>query len=178
MKISLFVSFKKWIISVFNPPYQLTLSEKIIRPSPNEVLYVFKQYGSHDYIKISYTDILNNHNIMRSINPTNLMDIHLNEYLIKLESDRYRIKEQLRNNIYALSNNHHEEIYSGEHICKNIDMFSNISTTDICKIAYASGFNKGRKISTEISEIIAKNHNERLANKTTSNNIIKIKCNK
>ncbi|KAF3997105.1 hypothetical protein [Glaciimonas immobilis] len=154
------MSLKKWASSIFNPPYQLTLSEKMVSELSNETIYIFKQYGSHDYIKITYNDIVGSSSIMQAINPKNLMDIHLNEYILKKELDSYRIKEVLRNNLYKISNNATEEIYSGEHICKNIDMFDNISVSDIFKIAYTSGFNKGRRISIEINELVNESKEE------------------
>lgn len=154
--------------SVFDPPYQLTLSDKFFDKSKNKNLYVFKQYGSHDFVKITYPDIVNNKNIIRAINPMNLMDIHLNEYLSKIESDELQVVEYLRGNKYKISNGDVEGVYSGENICKNINMFPGMSAADICKIAYASGFTKGRKVSSEIrvaieravAEIEAKNFHD------------------
>ncbi|MCC7005694.1 MAG: hypothetical protein IT497_03485 [Ottowia sp.] len=152
-----FVNFKKWLISVFNPPYQLSLSDKTLDKKSGLTIYVFKQYGGHDYIKITYADILNNYGILSAINPIHLMDIHLNEYLIKQETEKCYVIENLRNNKYKISNQKVREIYSGEHICTNIDMFANVSHSDICKIAYQSGFIKGRKFSHEIKAIIQEN---------------------
>ena len=146
----LFASFKQWSALVFDPPYQLTLSDKIVDKLTNKSLYVFKQYGSHDFVKITYVDIVNNKSLIQAINPVNLMDIHLNEYLSKIESNEHQVVEYLRGDKYKISNGNFEEVYSGESICKNIDMFRGMSVGDVCKIAYASGFTKGRKVSSEI----------------------------
>ncbi|KAF3998409.1 hypothetical protein [Glaciimonas immobilis] len=78
----------------------------------------------------------------------------MNEYDIKKEVNAYKIKEILRNNFYKISNNATEEIYSGDYICKNIDIFNHLSVSDICKIAYITGFNKGRRISIEINQLL------------------------
>ena len=149
-----FLSLKKWLISVFNPPYQLALSDKTFDKEVGYTIYIFKQYGSHDYIKVSYADILSNHSILSAINPINLMDIHLHEYLLKQEMEKYHISESLRDNQYKIANMKTEEIYSGDHICRNVDMFCSISHTDLCKIAYQSGFIKGRKMSQVINNLL------------------------
>lgn len=167
---------KKWLISVFNPPYQLALSEKIFDNEKGHTFYVFKQYGSHDYIKVTYFDILNNCSMLSAINPIHLMDIHLHEYILKEKNDKYRVTETLRNNLYKIANPKASEIYSGEHICKNIDMFSTVSHEDICKIAYKSGFIKGRKLSVEIKNLISGQDNTlgQMVNTEESTNIINL----
>lgn len=154
------VSFKKWLISVFNPPYQLALSDKFFDKKMACMVYVFKQYGSHDYIKVTYFDMLNNPGILSAVNPIHLMDIHLHEHLLKQETEKYHVTETLRNNQYKIANTKTGEIYSGEHICRNVDMFSSISHADLCKIAYQSGFIKGRKTSVEIKNLIEKKEKE------------------
>lgn len=62
----------------------------------------------------------------------------------------------------TLSNKYHEESYSGNHICKKIDMFNEIVNSDICKITYTSGFNKGGKILAKIQEMIMTIENEQI----------------
>lgn len=150
----MFLSLKKWLISVFNPPYQLALSDKNLDKEAGYTIYIFKQYGGHEYIKLTYSDILNNSNILSAVNPIHLMDIHLHEYLLKQETEKYHITETLRENKYKIANLKTEEIYSGEYICRNADMFSSISHVDLCKIAYQSGFVKGRKMSKVISNLV------------------------
>lgn len=68
------------------------MSDKIVGPSSHNILYIFKQYDGHGFIKITYIDILHNKNTINAINSTNLMDIYLNEYLEKVESESYAIK--------------------------------------------------------------------------------------
>lgn len=119
-----------------------------------------KQYGSHDYINVTYFDMLNNSGILSAINPVHLMDIHLHEYLLKQENEKYHITETLRNNQYKIANTKIGEIYSGEHICRNVDMFSNIAHADLCKIAYQSGFIKGRRTSVEIKNLLERKQKE------------------
>jgi len=145
--------FKVWLISIFNPKYQLTLSETIHAHEPNKTTYIFKQYGSYDFVHLTFLDIKNNSNLLRVINPKNLLHIHLNELSIKKIYETYHIIEEIRNNKFKIKNMQKESIYSGEYICKNIDMFQNINPNDLCKIGYATGFNQGRKMSLTIKTI-------------------------
>lgn len=150
MKTNSFFSIKRWLISVFNPPYQFTLDEIIKDPVLGQSLYVFKEYGGHDFVKISYDTICKSKGIMRAINPDDLKQIHINEYQYAMESQAYKVTGYLRNNEYIIENNERTEKHSGEYISKNLDMFKSIDPIDVWKIAYAEGFTKGRKMSHDI----------------------------
>lgn len=171
------LNFKKWLISVFNPPYQLTLSEIIKHREPNKTIYIFKLYASHEYVKLTFPDIIGNNALMRSINPHNLMEIRLNEHNIQSEYNTYQIIETQRGNHYTLANRQEARTYSGEYICKNIDMFSSLQSNDLCRIAYMSGFNKGRKVSAE-AKLAIRSTEQRIANDKENNNIIEFRKNK
>ncbi|MGA4422932.1 hypothetical protein ACI2UY_22590 [Ralstonia nicotianae] len=157
-----FSSFAKWLASVFNPPYQLTLSDKFISEKSGDVIYVFKQYGMHEYVQVTYGDILNSSDLLNAINPINLMDIHLEEYLRKAQSNEIRVREVLRSGRYKLSRGDLTQEYSGEYIVSNVDMFENMSASDMCQIALATGFTRGRTVSKEIQETIAMLREEEL----------------
>lgn len=137
----------KWLVSVFNPKYQLTLSEIIKSEKPNKTIYIFKQYGSHEFVKLTFDDIEKNDNLLHSINPKNLMNINLSEFLIKKKHEKQQVIEEIKNNKYKIKNDSEEIIYSGEYIYKNIDMFNKINKLHLYKIIYNTGFEKGRNIS-------------------------------
>jgi len=94
--------FKVWLLSIFYPKYQLTLSETIHAHEPNKTTYIFKQYGSYDFVHLTFLDIKNNSNLLRVINPKNLLHIHLNELSIKKCYDTYHIIEEIRNNKFKI----------------------------------------------------------------------------
>ncbi|CED78968.1 Conserved hypothetical protein [Candidatus Hamiltonella defensa (Bemisia tabaci)] len=148
-------SFKKWIFSVLNPEYQLILIEEEYSKKLDQTIYIFKQYGNHDFVKLTYLDILNNKNLLSAINPVTLMNIHLNEYLINKKKKSDIITKILRNNEYEILKKDGVNIYSGEYICQNISMFSCMNRDDICNIAYNSGFLKGRQYASQIKKQIS-----------------------
>lgn len=143
--------FGQWLSAVFNPKYQFTLSEVIKSKEPNKTVYVFKQYGSHEFVKLTFPDIERNPHLLQSVNPKNLMDINLSEFLIRQEYNQYYVTEEIRNNSYKIKNNTEEVICSGEYIYKNMDMFQEINNTDLCRIMYNTGVAKGRNLSASAS---------------------------
>lgn len=169
MKLSIIL---KWLISVFNPPYQLTLSETIQSKEPNKTIYIFKQYGSHEFIKLTFKDIKNNNSLLQSINPKNLMKINLSEFLLSREYEKYYVTEEIRNNSYKIKNNSEEIVCSGEYIHKNIEMFQTINSSDLYKIMYYTGFKKGRSMSSSAYSVKKINSREVLQNKNNSDNVI------
>ena len=150
-----FRSLAKWLVSVFNPPYQLTLSDRFVDERSGQVVYIFKQYGLHEYVRVTYADIAGNDDLLKAINPVNLMDIHLEEHERKVLSREVKIKEILRGGKYRLSNGEFSQEYSGEYIVNNVDMFTDMSASDLCRIALTTGFSRGRSVSKEINETLA-----------------------
>lgn len=145
----------KWLASVFNPPYQLTLSDTLVDETGGRVMYVFKQYGLHEYIRVTYADIISSSDLVNAINPINLMDIHLAEHERKVRANETRIREVMRGGRFKLSHGEVTEEYTAEYIVNNVDMFTHISAADLCSIAYLAGFRKGRNMSIEIRNIAA-----------------------
>lgn len=154
----LFQKISNWLKSVFNPPYQLTLCGKIAGKNLNERIYVLKQYGSHEYFKVNYSDITNNKGLCAAIKPSDLVEIVKNECIAEQLAGQYHIVEWLRNNHYTISNGPVSASFSGDYICKNIDMFSHLVSSDLYKIVYQTGFQNGRRISKEISASLQKQH--------------------
>jgi hypothetical protein len=172
-----FLFLRKWLVSVFNRPYQLMLDKKIEDPLTGQFLYLFRKYGSCDSIKMSYQDMRKNVDMMQSIHPDDMRQIHIDEYQEHLKSRRYRITDYLRGNEYIVANDENSEQHSGEFICQNLDMHTDIEPSDLVKIAYAEGFMKGKKLSNDITN----NHSVRVISENGSsaqhkkiNNIINL----
>jgi hypothetical protein len=145
---------RNWLKTIFKPQYQLTLSEIIKSKIPYKTRYIFKEYGSHEYISLTFEDIEINDKLKYIINPNNLMDINLYEFKLRNEYETYHIIEESRGNRYKLQSMSEEIIFSGEYIYENIDIFNNIDTPDLCKIIYTTGFNKGRKVSLALKTMV------------------------
>lgn len=139
-----------WLKTIFNPQYQLTLSEIKRSKFPYKTKYIFKEYGSHEFISLTYKDIQNNETLIHIINPTNILYINSHESNLRKEYNKYYIIEEFRGNKYKIKSMNEESIYTGEYICENIDLFNEINTKDLCKIIYATGFHKGRRVSTAL----------------------------
>lgn len=140
---------------MFNPPYQLALCDRLPQKNSKEFLYLFKLYGSHDFVKLSHADILASNQIMSAINPRDLIKIALLENNLQAQRKRCKVEAELRGNQYRIHIHGNSETCSGESICQNIAYFSDLSAQDICKIAYSTGFLKGRHFSRQISAATA-----------------------
>ncbi|KUM01998.1 hypothetical protein KIF53_14360 [Chromobacterium subtsugae] len=142
--------FKNWIVGIFNPPYQLSLCEILPGRQGGGTVYVFKQYGTHDIVKLSHKDIIGNVQILAAINPKDLIGIALYENNLKEAAGECQVLETIRGNQYRIASHGREEVYSGESICGNLDLFQRLPPHEICKIAYETGFSKGRKVSGQL----------------------------
>ena len=105
----------------------------------------------HDFVKLSHADILASNQIMSAINPRDLIKIALLENNLQAQRKRCKVEAELRGNQYRIHIHGNSETCSGESICQNIDYFSDLSAQDICKIAYTTGFLKGRNFSRQFS---------------------------
>lgn len=146
-------SFIKWIKAVFNPQYQLTLSEVIKSKIPNKTKYIFKEFGSHEFVNLTFEDIKKSENLLHIINPNNLLEISLIESQIHKDYEAYYITEESIGNNYKLKVMDQEVYFSGEYIHKNIDIFQNFRHKDLCEIIYTTGFNKGRRVSIALKDV-------------------------
>ncbi|WP_410013015.1 hypothetical protein [Sodalis sp. C49] len=143
----------KWVKAVFTPQYQLTLSEVIKSRIPYKSKYMFKEFGSHEYISLTFEDIKKSENLLHIINPNNLIEISLIESKIQKDYEAYYITEMTIGNNYKLKALDQEVCFSGEYIHKNIDVFQNFHSKDLCEIMYATGFNKGRRVSLALKDV-------------------------
>lgn len=143
---------------------------------PGETIYVFKQYGTHECYAFKYQEILKNKNILFSINPVDMIDVHKHEFFAKYRSTECYVLEMLPHNTYKIIGGNNSFIYSGEYIFNNIDMFENMCRHDLAKISYETGFCKGRKLSKDIAEAIVETERKLVAQ--SKSNIIQIKSDK
>ena len=156
------MGFFSMIKRVFNPTYQLILTDKIDSDDNNGIVYVFKQYGSHDVFCVTYSEILDNENLLYAIHPLTIADIAESEALRnKSKHKKKRITKEIKGNNYEIGGS----IYSGEYVCNNIDMFYDLSVYDICHIAHSTGFFSGRELTKRLVNIESK---KGLTNKKTS----------
>lgn len=86
-------SLKYWQISIFTPKYQMTFSATVYATEPNKTIYIFKQYGSYDFVHFTILDIKNNSNLLRVINPKNVLHIHCNESSIQKGFETFHLFE-------------------------------------------------------------------------------------
>jgi hypothetical protein len=75
----------------------------------------------------------------------------------------------LRNNTYKISDGKSESIFSGEEFCENTVLIEKTNKIDLYKIAYATGFKKGRKTENELYK------NDNIQEKINDNSLFLIK---
>lgn len=160
----------RFFLALYNPPYQLILTDKILDKRANYYIYTFKLYGGHDFLNFSYNEITSSKRLLQIINPEDLIKISSNEMEYSLKTNQFHIVETLRNNHYKLSNGKQIEIYSGQKVCDNISMFNNIDLYDLYKIAYETGIIRGRNISKEI--LLAKEQQNTKLETLSQDNIV------
>lgn len=131
---------------VFNPPYQLVLLDKIEGEKGKDVVYVFKQYGSHDVARVTYSEILDNSNLLHAIHPLTIAEIAESETIKKFKYNNKKITKELKGNNYEIGG----RTYAGEYICNNIDMFFDLNLNDACHIAHSTGFFSGRELTKKL----------------------------
>ncbi|WP_337049942.1 hypothetical protein [Serratia fonticola] len=143
--------FIKWLKKVFNPPYQLIFIEKDKAHGERHDVYIFKQYGTPDFLSLTYNDIVKNANLLRAIHPLTLMEISEIECVKKINENSCSITKVLKNNEFEINNKCGVKVYSGEYICNNMDIFHDMNAFDLCLIAYETGFINGRRLSKELA---------------------------
>lgn len=146
------MGFFSILMKVFNPTYQLILTDKIEGDDNKGVVYVFKQYGSHEFFYVTYSDILDNNNLLYAIHPLTISEIAESEALRnKLRCNKKRITKEMKGNNYEIGGS----IYSGDYVCSNIDMFFDLNVADVCHIAHSTGFFSGRDFSKTLTKKLA-----------------------
>jgi hypothetical protein len=160
------------IFRMFNkikPRYQLSLDSHFYNLDKKNVVYRFKVFGEHTFVKFSFDDIKNNKRLMYDINPVDLMRVTIEDYANTRRKSMLKISEILRDNKYKLSDSNKDEILSGDEICDNILLIEKIKNIDLYKIAYNTGFKHGRQL---IKEIIKKSTTDNFSENVFSLNII------
>lgn len=130
-----------------NPRYQLSFDDDYWDNKEKERKYRFKSFGDHGFPEFTFKQIKLDASILCSINPHDLIKISEKNYYQESSKSLLRIEEFLQNNEYKVSNNSYSNILSGEEICDNPLLFEQITKNDLFKIAYNTGFKRGRKLS-------------------------------
>lgn len=159
------MGFFNELMKIFNPAYQLILTDKVEGGNDKGVVYVFKQYGSHEFFHVTYSDILDNENLLYAIHPLTISEIAESEALRnKLRHNKKRITKEIKGNNYEIGGS----IYSGDYVCNNIDMFFDLNVADVCHIARSTGFFSGREFSKMLTKKLAnlENKNEMSSKKS------------
>ncbi len=138
--------FRKFFRNL-QPRYQLSLDDKNYDINSKIFKYRFKSYWDHNFIVLSFSEIKNNKQILYNINPHDLMTISVDEYINQQKFNMLRISEILRDNKYLISDGSSQQIFDGDEICENILLIDRMCNVDLYKIAYSTGFVRGRSIS-------------------------------
>lgn len=136
------------------PRYLLSLDSHFYSLSKKNVVYRFKVFGEHTFLKFTFDDIKNDTSLLHDIHPVDLMKITIDDYVITQKKAMLNVTEILRDNRYKLSDSSVDEILSGDEICDNILLIEKIKNIDLYKISYNTGFNHGRQLAREISKKI------------------------
>jgi hypothetical protein len=145
-------SYLHSLFSNLKPRYQLSLDNSSYDINLKKMIYCFKAFGDHSFVKLSYDQIKHNNDILYSINPHDLINISITEHLQNQKKTMLRISEILRENQYLLTEGDSSQIFSGEEICDNVILMERINNIDLYKIAYSTGFNRGRMLSKSVSK--------------------------
>jgi hypothetical protein len=132
------------------------------------IIYRFKVFGEHTFIKLSFDDIKNDRNLLYNIHPNDLIQITIDNYINRQQKSTLKIAEILRDNKYKIFDSEIEEIISGDDICDNIAILNKMNNIDLYKVAYNTGFIHGKSVARKI----IKNSNYDTKNKVISLQVI------
>ncbi|PIQ43570.1 MAG: hypothetical protein COV52_07860 [Gammaproteobacteria bacterium CG11_big_fil_rev_8_21_14_0_20_46_22] len=136
----------------FTPRYNLCLDSSEYAIDSKHLIHRFKVYGSHNYVKFTYEEIMRDRNLTYQINPYDLIDIAVKERDAQKKKSIYIIKKTLRNNYFKVCNAEGEHIIDGDELCHNPILIKQMSPIDLHNISYNTGFIHGRRLSKTISE--------------------------
>lgn len=134
----------------FNPRYQLSLDHDYFDVKNNARKYKFKSFGDHGFPAFTFRELKYNEKLLFNINPYDLIKISEKNYSEENLKLLFRVDELLRNNQYKLRNANGTHIFSGEDICNNPLLAEQIEKKALFKIAYNTGFERGRKLAKVI----------------------------
>ncbi len=162
--------FKKinMFFSIIIPRYQLSFDDDYYDINEKNRKYRFKSFGDHSFPEFTFKEIKYNSSVLFSVNPHDLIKIAEKNYIQEHLKTQFKIDEFLRNNLYKLSNEHGSNTFSGDEICDNPLLVDQIVKIDLFKIAYNTGFERGRKLSKLLNH---ENKNINLENK-----VVELRC--
>jgi hypothetical protein len=158
------------LLKKIKPRYLLSIDDKLYNDQTKLNDYRFKSFGEHNFPVFNYNDIVKNKHILYSINPSELIDIAIDNHMNKEKKSMFSISEYLRGNKYKLYNDYFNKILSGEEICASPALLEKISQLNVYKIAYNTGFIDGRNFS---KQLITDLENNREKPKVTKLNLVK-----
>ncbi|MGC1183160.1 hypothetical protein [Legionella sp.] len=145
------------IFSIINPRYQLSFDDDYFDLKEKERKYRFKSFGDHSFPEFTFKEIKYNTSVLFTINPHDLIKVSEKNYIQEHLKHQLKIDEFLRNNLYKLSNEYGSNTFSGDEICDNPLLIDQIVKSDLFKIAYNTGFERGRKLSKIVNQDNEKN---------------------
>ena len=143
-----------WLFNIYNPKFQLALSDIVCRKHLKSPIYVLKQYGTHETYELTYKDIVENKSILCSINPLEMMNIHFHAFNYMKEERTHRISEYLSGNKYEIICGEGSYCCDGSYICENMQSFKNLDVVDAMNIAYETGVVNTRRLTAKIKNEI------------------------
>lgn len=147
-----FIHFLRALIHSLKPRYNLSLDSYSYDINHKKIIYFFKVFGDHSFVKFGFDDIQNCKDLLFSINPSDLITIATKEQLQAQKKLMVRVTELLRDNKYKISDGTIDEIFSGDEICDNPSLMERISNLDLYKISYNTGFSHGRALEKIVRE--------------------------
>lgn len=140
---SIFHQLKK----IYSPSYSYTLDLSF--ENTKEKIWTFKEFGTHTYVRKTW-DQLKDSDFLKEVNPKDICYIIENEIKRKEVEKTYHISEESRNNKWTLTKGEVKINVSGYDFVKDKNLIAHTGSIDAVKIAYLTGFFKGRESSAQI----------------------------
>ena len=156
-KIKKIIKYLSIFFQNINPRYQLSLDGDYYDIKEKDRKYRFKSFGEPSFPEFTFNQIKFKDDILFSINPHDVMKISAKNYIQENSKQLLRIDEFLRNNLYKMSNVEGSNIFSGDEICDNPLLIDQIVKNDLFKIAYQTGFERGRRFSKIFNDELHQN---------------------
>lgn len=141
--IDVLVKFTGFIIDIFSPPYLYTLDRNHINKHGG---WLFKEFGTHTYIVKTWKQMQFG-DFIKEVNPKDLYYIAEMEAMEIIKKKNLRIIEEKRNGTFVLSCGGSKINVTGADFLNNNELINKTNSQDAIRIAYLSGFRKGREIS-------------------------------
>lgn len=153
-----FGRMKKFFHKIFSyfdslhPKYHLSLDNDFYDFENKKIIYCFKVFGDHSFVQFNFEDIKKNKSVLQNISPCDLIRIVNQEAVHNQKRNQLKIKEHLRNNLYTISDEFSSGVLSGDEVCDNMLLISRMDNADLYKIAYNTGFIRGRNFAKTLSK--------------------------